>query len=112
MITALTAKSFKELNKILKEILNKEELERFIGEVVKMSKDTFSIHEWEKEKTEELLKYEEYLYGKNEGLKEGKNVGIKEKSIEIAKNMLNKKMDIKIISEMTGLSKEEIENLK
>ena len=38
---------------------------------------------------------------------EGFNDGIK----ETAKNMLNKKLDIEVISEVTGLSKEEIEKL-
>ena len=46
--------------------------------------------------------------GKIEGIKEG----IKEKSIEIAKNMLKKGYKIKDISELSGLSIKEVENLK
>ena len=46
--------------------------------------------------------------GRKEGIKEGKQ---KEKE-EIAKKMLVKKMDINIIMELTGLSKEEILKLK
>ena len=54
--------------------------------------------------------------GREEGLKEGKEEGLKEgeknKSIEIAKNMLKLNIDINIISQSTGLSVEEINKLK
>jgi predicted transposase/invertase (TIGR01784 family) len=50
--------------------------------------------------------------GKELGKEEGKAIGEKNKSIEIAKNMLSKNMDISLISEITSLTKEEIENLK
>jgi predicted transposase/invertase (TIGR01784 family) len=49
---------------------------------------------------------------KKRGLKEGIEQGIKQRNIEIAKNMLKKKIDIDTISECTGLSKKEIEKLK
>jgi len=54
--------------------------------------------------------------GKEEGLKEGKEEGLKEgeknKSIEIAKNMLKDNVDINVISKYSGLSIYEIKNLK
>ena len=43
---------------------------------------------------------------------DGKEEGIKENKIEIAKNMLEEKMDLKIISKLTGLPKEEIKTLQ
>ena len=43
---------------------------------------------------------------------DGKEEGIKENKIEIAKKMLEEKMDFKIISKLTGLTKEEIKNLQ
>jgi len=46
--------------------------------------------------------------GREEGLKEGE----KNRSIQIAKNMLEKGLDIKLISELSGLSLDEIEELK
>ena len=53
--------------------------------------------------------------GREQGIKEGRKEGIKEgknnKAIEIAKNLKEKHIDIKIISETTGLTKEEIEKL-
>ena len=38
-------------------------------------------------------------------------MGIDERNLEIAKNMLKKKLDINTISECTGLSIKEIQNL-
>lgn len=49
---------------------------------------------------------------KLEGIEEGLETGKEEKSSEIAKNMIKKNIEIDIISEVTGLTKEEIENLK
>ncbi|MCI9084461.1 MAG: hypothetical protein HFH46_02440 [Bacilli bacterium] len=48
----------------------------------------------------------------SEAKEEGLAEGFKQKEIEIAKNMLNKKMDIETISDITGLTKEKIETLK
>ena len=46
--------------------------------------------------------------GKLEGIKEGK----KEKSMEIAKRALDENMPLEMISRLTGLSVEELEELK
>ena len=46
--------------------------------------------------------------GIKEGIKEGIEQGSNNKSIEIARNMLNKNMKIEEISELTGLSIEKI----
>lgn len=46
-----------------------------------------------------------------EGIKEGRAEGKKEKSIEIVKKMKEKTLDIKLIEELTGLTKSEIEKL-
>ena len=57
-----------------------------------------------------------YNSGLKKGLKDGKKEGIEQgsnnKSIEIARNMLNKNMKIEEISELTGLSIEEIKYIK
>lgn len=48
----------------------------------------------------------------NTDIKEAREDGKKETQIEIAKSMIKKNMDFNIISEITGLSKEEIEKIK
>ena len=49
--------------------------------------------------------------GFEKGTKEGTQQGIKNRNIEIAKNMIKENIDIDIISKITGLTKEEIEKL-
>ena len=49
---------------------------------------------------------------RNTELEEALAKGSQEKALEIAKNMLNAKMDFDSIAKMTGLSMEEIEKLK
>lgn len=45
-------------------------------------------------------------------IEDAKNEGIQENRIEIAKNMLENKMELKMISKLTGLSIDEVETLK
>ena len=51
------------------------------------------------------------MYAKEEGIKEGIKEGILKKSKEIARKMIEKNMDINTISEITGLTKEQIKEL-
>ena len=80
-----------------------------------MSKDGFILHEWQKDKFDALVKYNEIELGIEEGKAlgkaEGKAEGIKENTIKIARNMLNMKMSIKDISKATGLTEENIQRL-
>lgn len=50
--------------------------------------------------------------GKEQGIKEGKTEGKKQKSLEIAKKLLQKNMDIKTIAEITEIPEAEIKKLK
>ena len=52
-----------------------------------------------------------YDSGKSEGYSSGLNDGESKKSIEIVKNMLKKNMSIEDISDVTGLTIEEIKTL-
>ena len=49
---------------------------------------------------------------KETGYTSGINDGISKEKVSIAKNMLNKNISIEDISDITGLSVEEIENIK
>ena len=61
----------------------------------------------------EFLSAEEDMRKTNNTFKEiGRREGINERNIEIVKNLLKEKVDVKIISKSTGLSLEEIEKLK
>ena len=50
--------------------------------------------------------------GKEKGLKEGRAEGVKQNSFDIAKRMLEKGIDIETISELTGLTAEEVSSLR
>ena len=79
----------------------------------------------EDEQFQSLMTYEEDLMmcqntdkeiafndGLEQGLEQGKQEGIDDAKKEIVKNLLAKNMDLSFISDVTGLSIEEIENLK
>ena len=109
-LTMLTARSFSELYELASEILDEKELKNLMEASVNMSKDEFVIHTWQKEKMDALVKYNEIEEATKKGKAEGKAEGIKENKIETAKNMLKKKMSIKDISEITGLTEQDIQN--
>ena len=77
-----------------------------------MSKDEFILHEWEKDKFDELVKINELESAINEGKAIGFEDGTNKRNIEIAKNMLKENIDIKTISKVTGLRVEDIQNIK
>ena len=89
-----------------------------------MCKDTFILHEWEKEKMELLVESERrrnaleegmsagFEDGRKSGIKQGINTGIEQKNIEVVRNMLKSNYDIKEISKITNLTNEEIMKIK
>ena len=127
-LTALTSKTFTELYKLISQVLEKSVALKFMEDVVDMSKDEFILHEWEKDKFDELVKINElesainegkaigFEDGKAAGFEDGEKSGIikgtNKRNIEIAKNMLKKNMSLEDISEITGLSIENIKKLK
>lgn len=83
-------------------------MEEIKDKVFLLNEDPEIIEQLYVEGEEQRVRNTERKLGREEGLKQG----YKEKSIEIAKNMLLKDMDIKMISEITGLTMEEIKGLK
>ena len=118
--TALTAKTFTEMYILLKQILNEKQLQKFMKDVINMSKSNFVLHAWEKEKLDALvlenakeygLKYGR-IEGQKKGLEKGHKMGRIEGIKETAKNLLNMKMNINDISKATGLSIKELKLLE
>jgi predicted transposase/invertase (TIGR01784 family) len=66
---------------------------------------------WDSVSTEITLMQGKFAEGKSEGKIEGKIEGEISKAIKVAKGMLSKKMEVGLISELTGLSEEEIRSL-
>ncbi len=61
--------------------------------------------------TSKLDEYKNLIDEKFEMMEKGLELGEKETNLKIVKKMLEKKMNINLISELTGLTKEEIESL-
>ena len=70
-------------------------------------RDTYNQIEYARETGRE----EGHKVGKEEGLTEGRAEGAKQKSVDIARRMLEKGIDIETISELTGLTEKEISEL-
>ena len=60
----------------------------------------------------EMEEHSALLASRNEGREEGREEGRAEMKVEMAKKLLKEQMDIKLIGKVTGLSKEEILELK
>ena len=123
-LTILTSRTFTELYELSRQILSKEEVKKLMEAAISMSKDGFILHEWQKDKFDALVKYNEIedakkegkAEGKAEGIEEGRTLGkaegIKENKIEIARNMLKENIDIDTIFRVTGLTKKDIQALR
>lgn len=100
-----------------------KEIKKMEEKIEKMSKSPRYVSLYDEEKLYKLslsiaeheMKKEAARQGLEEGMKQGIEKGIEQgtyqNKIEIAKNMLNEKMDIQIISKVTGLTKNELEEL-
>ena len=98
---ALVEQNISKLEKLGEDNIMKE----YIKEAEEVCFDTGFGESYDKERA---LREQEYNYGLDDGIKQGSL----DKSLEIAKSMLEKNMDIELISELTNLSKEKIEELK
>ena len=100
----------------------------FLKDPINLNKDTAEDKDIDKARKtleyistskEERIIIEKIVEGRNDfysantiAREEGKEEGLKEKSIEIAKNMLKKGLDVNLISELSGLSVDEVNELK
>ena len=81
-------------------------------ELKKLTNDAYTIGLYDEEEERRLIENSIKITAKNQGVKQGIKQGIKQGAKDekksIAKSMLDKKMDIPLISELTGLSKKQI----
>ena len=96
------------------------EVERIMGEdankilekIMELSSDERIVGLYDKEDLERQIKegIEEAAFEK--GIKQGKDEGIKESKKDIVINMLKENIDINLISKITGLNMEQINNIR
>ena len=70
--TVLTARTFSELYELALKVLEEDKVQRLMEAVINMSNDDFILHEWQKDKMDALVKYNEIEAAKEEG----KSLGI------------------------------------
>ena len=107
-MASLSSKTFTEMHEILSEVLSKKELNKFMKDVINMSLEDFNLHEWQKEKFEEMIAYNREKYAKEEGIKKD----IEQNTIEMVKEMLKNDAEVEFISKVTKLSNEEIKKIE
>ena len=96
-----------------------EELMEVAKELKRLTNDAYTIGLYDEEEERRRIENTIKITAKEQGLKQGVKQGIKQgikqgasnEKKSIAKSMLAKKMDIPLISELTGLSKNQIRNL-
>ncbi len=98
----------KDLKKLSKDRVVKEYMEK----IEKLNEDPIFINWITKEKDEQMIKNTQLYRATQEGINIGINQGFQQRNMEIAKNLLNKNMSVEDIMDITGLTKEEIENCK
>lgn len=106
---ALLAADKNELHKLCR---GDEIMGKFEEELNKLNEDTEFISFMSAEEDAEKVKNTLLINAREEGYTAGEKQGTLNKSLEIARNMLNDGADIDIIIKYTNLSKEEIEELK
>lgn len=110
-----------ELDKESNELMSKKDTEKLVSRAKELSNVNKYVRLFDEEENyKELIHNTELAEAHEDGIKQGIEQGIKqgivrgsqEKALEMAKKCLDKKLSIETISELTGLSIVEIENLK
>lgn len=98
-----------ELKRCLGETtMSKETKDDILSEALEYSEEFMNFIYYDKELDDWKIREGDKELAHDQGLAEGKEIGKKETSLEIAKKLLEKDMDITSISEITGLSESEL----
>ena len=79
-------------------------IKKFMKDVINMSWDGFNLHEWEKDKLDEMVVYNREQKALKDGIKQGIEQTIKE--------MLKNNLDLELISKITNKSIEVIREFR
>lgn len=105
----ITARNEEELREVLGEDLMEDTSKtKLVGEINKLSSDNEYVELYTELSREELEKNTLMIEAEEKGIEKG----IEIEKINIAQGMLNENIDISLISKITGLSIDEIKNIK
>ena len=112
----LCSKSIEEANEILKPLIPDRLRERFVRRYVEMCNDPRIITEYEQNLAEQFLRNKMLDDANSKGVEQGIKQGIEKGSLQeknqFVINLLKEKMSYDFISRVSGLTIEEIENIK
>ena len=94
--------------KDIKKLSKYKVVREYMEKIEKLNNDPMFINWITKEKDEQMIKNTQLYNATQNGL----NLGIEQRNIEIAKNLLEQNIDISVIMNATGLTKGEIESLQ
>ena len=101
---------YESIEELKEKYKGKEKFKGMVKKVEELTQDEDFLMYYDLEEKHKHEKQSSYELGVERGIEQGIKEGSKQNSIEIAKNLLNK-LPVEEIAEVTGLSKEEIENL-
>ena len=96
----------------LKKLSEDRVVKDYMEKIEKLNEDPIFINWITKEKDEQMIKNTQLYRATQEGINIGINQGFQQRNMEIAKNLLNKNMSVEDIMDITGLTREEIENCR
>ena len=96
--------------KIFKKLFKQAEIANLNPEEMRTYEESLKIY-WDNYSVIETAKHEGREQGRQEGREEGLQQGRQEERIELARRFKQKGVDVRVIAETTGLTKEQIENL-
>ena len=99
-------RKYESIEELKEKYKGKEKFKGMVKKVEELTQDEDFLMYYDLEEKHKHEKQSSYELGVERGMEQGS----KQEKIEIAKNLLNK-LPIEEIAEVTGLSKEEIENL-
>ena len=94
--------------KDLKKLSEDQVVREYMEKIEKLNEDPIFINWITKEKDEQMIKNTQLYRATQNGI----NQGMKKEKISISKTLLNKNMSVEDIMDITGLTREEIENCK
>ncbi|MCI5552397.1 MAG: hypothetical protein MR388_00985 [Tenericutes bacterium] len=107
-----TTEDIEEIKRLGEELMNKEGNEKLVEEIREFSDDDENIALYTDLPRSEMEKNTIIYEAEERGFSRGKEEGIEQNNLEIAKKMLQEKIDIILISKITGLTETELNQLE
>ena len=111
-LAMLKARNFLELKEMASLVMDKKSSDKFVKDCKEASQDKLILSEWEADKMASLVRETSLELAEKDGFKDGFNDGFDSGILKTIKSMLKKKMDYKLISEITNKSINEIKEIE